>query len=81
VFGFKAFAKQPSPSHPVCPSVTSSVGWDRAIVRNNLKLVPEHMEEDENTPKALPDWVELEYKVCYAYNNGNNDSNQFPYSI
>jgi ribosome biogenesis SPOUT family RNA methylase Rps3 len=21
------------------------------------------MEEDENTPKALPDWVELEYKV------------------
>jgi hypothetical protein len=65
----------------VCSSVISSVGWDRAIVRNDLKLVPEHMEEDENTPKALPDWVELEYKVCDAYSNGKNDPNQFPYSI
>ena len=23
----------------------------------------EHMEEDENTPKSLPRWVELEYMV------------------
>lgn len=27
-------------------------------------LLPiEHMEADDNTPKALPEWVELEYKV------------------
>ena len=25
------------------------------------------MEEDDTTPKALPDWVELEYKVSCEY--------------
>ena len=29
----------------------------------NLKIAAEHMEEDENTPKSLPRWVELEYMV------------------
>ena len=32
------------------------------------------MEEDEATPKALPDWVELEYKVSDARSHANNDS-------
>ena len=40
-------------------------------------LSPEHMEEDDATPKALPDWVELEYKVNCVYDYANNDSNQF----
>lgn len=26
----------------------------------------EHMEEDDETPRALPRWVELEYNVCFA---------------
>jgi hypothetical protein len=29
-----------------------------------LKLAIEHMEEDEETSKAIPPWVELEYAVC-----------------
>ena len=28
------------------------------------KLLIEHMEEDEETPKSIPPWVELEYAVC-----------------
>ena len=29
----------------------------------DLRIATEHMEEDENTPKSLPRWVELEYMV------------------
>lgn len=39
------------------------------------------MEEDDATPKALPDWVELEYKVSGVCSHGNNDSNLFSCSI
>ena len=46
-----------------------------------LKLPPEHMEEDDATPKALPDWVELEYKVGNVCSYANNDSNPFSCSI
>lgn len=28
------------------------------------KMVLEHMEEDEDTTRAIPPWVELEYAVC-----------------
>jgi hypothetical protein len=38
------------------------------------------MEEDDDTPKALPDWVELEYKVSCVYSYAKNDSNLFSYS-
>ena len=33
------------------------------------------MEEDENTPKALPDWVELEYKVGEICSHANSNPN------
>ena len=39
------------------------------------------MEEDEATPKALPDWVELEYKVRDVWICAKSDSNRFSYSI
>ena len=39
------------------------------------------MEEDDATPKALPDWVELEYKVGDTWGCGNDDSNPFSHSI
>jgi len=39
------------------------------------------MEEDDATPKALPDWVELEYMVSDVCNHGNNDTNRFSNSI
>jgi len=38
------------------------------------------MEEDDATPKALPDWIELEYKVSCEYGYAKNDSNLFSYS-
>lgn len=41
-----------------------------------LRPVTEHMEEDDNTPKALPDWVELEYKVSDVFCHENNNSTQ-----
>ena len=25
------------------------------------------MEEDDDTPHAIPKWVQLEYKVCYEH--------------
>jgi len=49
----------------------------RRPLRNRLRFIPEHMEEDDETPKALPDWVELEYKVNCACDYANNDSNRF----
>ena len=33
----------------------------------NLKIAAEHMEEDEETPKSIPKWVELEYMVGIPY--------------
>lgn len=36
------------------------------------------MEEDENTPKVLPDWIELEYKVGGTCCLANNNSPQLP---
>lgn len=36
----------------------------------------EHMEEDEETTKSIPRWVELEYMVIASrYSNVNNDTN------
>jgi len=48
---------------PGWPFVTSSVRSAPGGRREASKTRPEHMEEDDTTPKALPDWVELEYKV------------------
>jgi hypothetical protein len=31
------------------------------LILSNRPL--EHMEEDDETPRALPEWVELEYKA------------------
>ena len=33
------------------------------IILHSNQLCLEHMEEDEETPKAIPPWVELEYAV------------------
>lgn len=46
-----------------------------------MKSPAEHMEEDDATPKALPDWVELEYKVGDTCSYANNDSNLLSCSI
>lgn len=31
----------------------------------NVSYFPEHMEEDDESSKTIPRWVELEYKVRY----------------
>jgi len=35
-----------------------------ASFTKHTQLLIEHMEEDEETPKSIPPWVELEYAVC-----------------
>ena len=64
-----------------CLSVTSSVRLALEGHRQSSKASSEHMEEDDTTPKALPDWVELEYNVNDVYSYAINDSNLFPCSI
>ena len=34
-----------------------------SLYLHSNRLCLEHMEEDEETPKAIPPWVELEYAV------------------
>ena len=47
------------------PKVTYVIGSCllSAIRPQILKKYTEHMEEDEETTKAIPPWVELEYAV------------------
>lgn len=39
----------------------------------------EHMEEDDETPRALPRWVELEYNVCFVSSDISNFKPCFPF--
>lgn len=38
------------------------------MLRAEIRVVIEHMEEDENTSHAIPKWVELEYSVTFPQN-------------
>ena len=44
----------------------SRTPWDSKIVSPHVSFL-EHMEEDEETTKAIPPWVELEYAVCTSF--------------
>ena len=38
----------------------------------------EHMEEDEETPKAIPPWVELEYAVSQPHSSTTGNKKESP---
>jgi hypothetical protein len=45
--------------------VIGALDSDRMVIRT--KINAEHMEEDDEISKALPEWVELEYSVSIVY--------------
>lgn len=46
--------------------VIGEFGVFLCALRSKMQYITEHMEEDENTSRAIPKWVELEYSVSRA---------------